>query len=165
MFSGLKSLKVLLLCLWGALAPQALAGLQADKAEAEHAEVQQRFGEADLVSLVKVRFIGELVNPAMSVHGLIAVEGYVYTAEMLRQWKGVERNNIKLRVSLSDCHSRLQLDGQYVVFGKRGRDGDFYSFACRDMVLLEEAETLLGALDRLRDMQVAKHPKHLPSPI
>ncbi|WP_179957441.1 hypothetical protein [Exilibacterium tricleocarpae] len=128
-------------------------------------DLQRRYQAADMVSLVKVKYIGDLVNPAMSVHGLIAVEGYVYTAQLLQQWKGAEQRNFKIRVNLNDCHARLQLDSEYVVFGKQAKDYDFQSFSCDDLVPREQALALVEALNNVRDRQVAEHPKAGPAPI
>ena len=153
-----------LVSLWLGLVLPAVVLANVESASDDEA-LQQRYSAADMVSLVKVKYIGDLVNPAMSQHGLVAVQGYVYTAELLQQWKGAQRPNFKIRVNLRDCHARLALGNEYLVFGKLGEGYDFQSFSCDDLVPRGQAVDLLSALDRLRDRQLADTPTEASQPI
>ncbi len=127
--------------------------------------LQQRFDDADMVAVVKVNYISELVNPAMSVQGLVAVEGYRYTARLMRSWKGLEQQNFKFSVKLSACTKRLKAKQEYLVFGNATRYKKFQASSCEDMVPLEEAEELMVGLDKITRINVAKSDKATHSPI
>ena len=127
--------------------------------------LKTRFKEADMVSLVRINYVSDLINPAMSVRGLVAIQGYMYTSHIVRSWKGLEMPNFKLRVDLSDCRDRLEVEKEYLVFMQRTGYNRFQSYSCEDLVLGEKAQEQMAALDKIIDMQVAKRVKKPNSPI
>lgn len=110
---------------------------------------EQRFRQAEWVSQLQIEAVGNLVVPAMSRSRLSVVQGYRYSASVIRSWKGEQREVIRFRVDLSDCQRMLQVGAQYVVFGTVDYRGNLQSRNCDDLVPVAEAGTLLAELDTL----------------
>lgn len=127
--------------------------------------VLKRFMQADLVSVAKVASISDLVNTALSVPGLIAVQAYVYTFEPLMNWKGDKTDFMRVRVDLSDCHKRLQSGEEYLLFSQF-TDAEYYrTYHCDDLIEREKAIDIIASLEQIRAINVAEHKKEKPSSI
>ena len=127
------------------------AGLVFSGAAVAGSDIAERFGQSDQVSLLKVKRVGNLVNPAMTYRGMMASEAVVYTGQVLRDWKGSGETNVTFRVDFSDCVEMLRKDQSYLVFSQRNDDGDLQTYGCADMI-----QDLVAQLDTLAHLQVAQ---------
>lgn len=120
------------------------------------ADVAERYSGADQVSLVKVSRVGNLVNPAMTSRGMLAVEGLTYTVQVLKEWKGAGENNLTFRVDFNNCVNMLRKDEVYLVFSHQNDDGNLQAYNCDDLINAEAAEEVVAQLDDLSRMTVAQ---------
>ncbi len=115
----------------------------------------ERLESVDMVSLVRVNRVGNLVNPAMTTRGMMAVEGLRYTAGVLKGWKGVEQEIVTFRVDFSHCVNDLSVGEEYLVFSRQNIDGDLQTFSCGDMIPAAAAQDLVAELNALDHLSVA----------
>ncbi|BFM15075.1 hypothetical protein R50073_12580 [Maricurvus nonylphenolicus] len=129
-------------------------------AQAE-ADLNERYQAADVVALVKIVHVRGLVNTAMSMPGMMAVEAYNYHAAVTHNWKGTRDNaTVAFMVSLSDCTQRLQEEQEYVVLSQANKQDQQQSYSCDSLVPKERAESLMANLDALNSTQIAHQLTH-----
>lgn len=138
-----------------ALGAVATIGL-ASTAQAE-VDLTERYHSADVVALVKITHVRGLVNRAMSMPGMMAVEAYNYHAAVTHNWKGSADNaTLAFRVSLSDCSQRLTEEQEYVVLSETNDELQQQSYSCDSLVPKEQAEALMASFDQLNTEQFAQ---------
>ncbi len=125
-------------------------------AAADSPTVVERYGEADQVSLVRVNRIGNLVNPALTSRGMLAVQSALYSVKVLREWKGNGQSSVAIRVDYSDCAQTLRKGQDYLVFSRRNEQQQLQAYRCEDLIVAETAAELVAKLDRLVHLAVAK---------
>lgn len=108
----------------------------------------EQFRRAEWVSRLRIEGIGSLINPSMSRTQLLAVQGYRYTASVVRVWKGEQAGTISFQVDLSDCPQLLDVDQEYIVFGSTNYRGNLQSHSCKDLVSVDDAGQLPMVLDQ-----------------
>lgn len=132
------------------------AGLMFSGAAVASSDLAERVSQSDQVSLLKVKRVGNLVNPAMTYRGMMAAEAVLYTAQVLKDWKGNGQANVTFRVDFSDCVNMLHKDQSYLVFSQRNDDGNLQTYGCADMIQADAAQDLVAQLDNLAHFQVAQ---------
>ncbi len=135
--------------------------VQADSgAQADDDQLLQRYQEADTVALVKIKYVSGLVNRAMSMPGMMAVEAFSYHAEVSRNWKGAGNRMISFQVSLADCTQRLQEDEEYVILSHANKQDEQQSFSCDNLVPKSSAEQMMAGLDSILSTKYASQNIH-----
>lgn len=112
-------------------------------------EWEARFQNAKWVSQLRIEGLGSLIVPSMSRPRLTVVQGYRYTASVVKAWKGDQNGAIRFRVDLGDCPEPLEVDREYVVFGFVDHRGQLQSRSCDHLVAIENAGPLLIKLEAL----------------
>ncbi len=123
-------------------------------------QLLQRYQEADTVALVKIKYVSGLVNRAMSMPGMMAVEAFSYHAEVSRNWKGAGNRMISFQVSLADCPQRLQEDEEYVILSHTNKQDEQQSFSCDNLVPKSSAEQMMAGLDTILSTKYASQNIH-----
>lgn len=113
------------------------------------AEWEARFRNAKWVSHLRIEGLGSLIVPSMSRPRLKVVQGYRYSALVVKAWKGDQNGSIRFRVDLGDCQEPLEVDREYVVFGSVDHRGHLQSRSCDHLVAIENAGPLLIKLNAL----------------
>lgn len=117
--------------------------------------LHERFHAADVVSLVRIHRVGNLVNPAMTSRGMMAVEALSYTAGVIKGWKGQDQSMVNFRVDFSDCVNDLQVGEQYLIFSRQNLDGGLQAYSCEDMIPAAVAQDLVAELNAMNQLSVA----------
>jgi hypothetical protein len=142
----------------GAVASLGLIGaVYASDATDANDDLDTRYQQADVVALVKITHVRGLVNRAMSMPGMMAVEAYNYHAAVTHNWKGAGSETVAFMVSLSDCTQRLQEEQEYVVLSQANNQDQQQSYSCDSLVPKAQAEALMANLDTLNTAQFAHH--------
>lgn len=111
---------------------------------------EAQYQQADWIARLRIESVASLINPSMSRDQLVAVQGYRYQASVVDHWKGNSTEKLRFQVDLGDCPSRLDVDKEYIVFGAVNYRGDLQSYACADIISLEQAQDLPSLLDRIK---------------
>jgi len=128
--------------------------------EAQHLtddEVEARMAGADLVAVLSITHINSLINPGLSMPGMLAVQGYEYHGQLEHQWKAAPARVFKVRVDLSDCGERLEKGERYLVVSRLNVDAQLQSFRCDDLIHQSQAAERIAQFNRLSKLQVAIH--------
>lgn len=107
----------------------------------------EQYKRAEWVSRVRIEGVGSLIQPSLSRPQMVAVQAYRYTASVVQGWKGGQSGTIKFQVTLSDCHRRLEVDREYIIFGATNYRGGLQSRGCTDLINMEEAGELPKVLN------------------
>lgn len=111
--------------------------------------LEERFNQAEWVSLVRVEGISTLINPMLSqANRFSAIEAFNYRAAVLKDWKGQQPASIKFRVDLTDCRQPLAAEGEYIVFGLVNLQGNYQSMSCDDIIAFDRESGVPASLDR-----------------
>jgi len=116
------------------------------------ASLEETFNKAEWVSTVKIEDVRSLVNQAMSqTKSFFAVQGYRYSASVVRDWKGpyAAAETLKFRVDLTDCRDQLVVDNEYIVFGTSNYRDSLQVLSCDNLVASENMKPLMDPLAEL----------------
>lgn len=109
-----------------------LVGCTALLARAE--PVPGYFDSAALVAQVRIAEIHRERNEGLSQPGITAVQGYIYAAETRKVWKGSAGETVAFRITLSDCHRKLEAGGEYLIFATHDGLGRLEVKSCEAVV-------------------------------
>ncbi|NIB42044.1 hypothetical protein HBA55_20735 [Pseudomaricurvus alkylphenolicus] len=111
-------------------------------------QAETLIADADWLALVEITHVNSLINRAMSFTGALSVEGYTYQMAEQRRWKGEITQGTELRVSLRDCHHKMDKGETYLVAARHISE-ELVSGSCDQLVAVADAEQLIAHLDRL----------------
>lgn len=94
------------------------------------------YTRADAVAMVHVKEVAELPGDVVRVEG-----------EVTQSWKSQLPNALKVFTG-EDCKYSLAKGGSYLLYLKRGVDGEFGTYMCRGNLPEAEAKNRLRWLDR-----------------
>ncbi len=109
--------------------------------------------KADSIALVTVTRVHPLINQAMTMPGMLAVEAYAYQVGVDRLWKGAQPRALLVR--LRDCTTRLKSGERYLVFGSWGINGNWQVNQCQQVMPERQADEPMAQLNRLYGHKVA----------
>lgn len=107
------------------------------------------FRNAEWVAQLHIESVGQLVNPSLSRNQIIAIDGYRYSAVVVKSWKGDHGDAIRFQVRLNDCPYGLQVDGEYIVFGSSDVRGLLGTDSCDKIIPVEQSELLRTQLEQM----------------
>jgi len=118
-------------------------------------EIAARLEQADLVAVLSITHINSLVNPGLSMPGMLAVQGYEYHGQLEQRLKATPVKALTVRVDLSDCRERLLKGESYLVVSRLNVDSQLQSFRCDDLIHRSQASERIAQFNRLSKLQVA----------